>query len=257
MRLRVDILQLLGGRVERKAEELVGYLRQVLAESIHQHWQTPDEDTRVPQELARSDELARHIERRLLDESDNLVYLGLGATDARLAELYVAILDVRVHRPRAKGHYPVVRVDHLDGVAYITAELLVAEYRVVRRRNDHIGVRVDLVDDRCRVSDAGCRVAAKRLAQHLIVKQIGNLLAHLGLVSLRGDDDDVLARAHRLKTTEGALQHRLVGAHQVYELLGLRHRAQRPEAAAEATGHYDAEVIWIQLFQCRISGLRG
>ena len=116
-------------------------------------------------------------------------------------------------------------VGHVDCVGNVAFELCRTENRMVGWRNYDIRIGVDSGDNGCRIGDAGSRIAAERLAENLIVKQVGNLAANLCLMDLGGDNNDVLAWADALESAESRLYERFSCAHKVNKLFGLVDRA--------------------------------
>lgn len=235
---------LLRGR-QREREESIGHLGEILPEILHQHRETPDEDARIPIELAGIDELHSHIDRRFLGESLDLVEERGEGERGAVVELDIAIFDIRVGRLDADSDDPIVVSHDIDSGSHIMQEMVEAEDSMVGRRDDDDGLGVHGIDDGGGIGDARCGIAAKRFAEDLIVGEAGDLPAYHVDAALCGDDDDIRTWAYLLEAAESRLQHRFAGTQDINKLFGVIEMAQRPEAAAGAAGHNYAKDIVI------------
>ena len=133
-----------------------------------------------------------------------------------------------------------MRGGEVEALADDGAEGPLVEDEVIRRRDDHFGLGIDLLQKVGRVGDAGGRVAADGLAQHLLGPQLGQMLEHELLVAAVRDDQKALGRNHRREPFEGVSDEGFARPQNIEELFGHRLSAFGPEAAADAARHDDA-----------------
>lgn len=83
------------------------------------------------------------------------------------------------------------RVGELEAFADDRAEIVLVEDQVIRRRDDHLGIGV--LPEQCigRIGDAGGRIAADRLAEHLFLPDFGDMLQHQILVFVVRHDEEI------------------------------------------------------------------
>lgn len=185
---------------------------QVLLEGLDDRADLPDEDARVPEELARLEKDLCQLEVGLFGEALDL------ADEAVVRDLDVSVACVGTGGLDAHGHQRVVAGGEVEALADDGAEVLLVEDQVVRRGDDHFGPGVALHERVGRIGDAGGRVAADRLAEHLLRGDLGDVLQHQVLVFDVGHHEKVLGRDHLGKSFVGVADEGLTCSEDVEEL---------------------------------------
>ena len=208
-------------------------LRRMGAKLRHDGRDTPDEYAGVPEIGAGGKIFLGGCEVRLLLELTHLDNL-LGTI---LFCEYVAVAGLRTSRLDPYRHYAVPFRSEIQRLAYNIGESLLIHDKRVRRCHHNIGLRADRRDLPTGVGDAGSRVTRLRLGKDVALRDQRQLLPHDSDVVLRGDNPEVRWIAHRREPVEGQLYHRLTYSKQIHELLRPFRCADRPQAAADPSGH--------------------
>ena len=162
------------------------------------------------------------------------------ADEAVVRDLDISVARVGTGGLDAHGHQGVVAGGEVEALADDGAEVLLVEDQVVRRGDDHFGPGVALHERVGRIGDAGGRVAADRLAEHLLRGDLGDVLQHQVLVFDVGHHEKVLGRDHLGKSFVGVADEGFSRSEDVEELLRTRLPALGPEASSDASRHDDA-----------------
>ena len=175
-------------------------LRQVLAYSLDDILHLPNEDTRIPEELARLYKYLRQLQVRLLGEALHTRNLRVVA----LLDISVACLGTT--RCDADGHQGVVVGCKVDGILHDRVELSLVEDEVVGRGHNHHCIGCEVAQVVCCIADARCSVAAYRLAEYLVLLNLGNMLQDELLVASICHHDEILGRHKVCKSFVGHSQ---------------------------------------------------
>lgn len=212
-------------------------LGQVFAEGFDDGLHLPDEDPRIPVELAGLKEGLRQLEVGFFGEALDL------ADGVVVRDLNVAVARVGARGFDAHGQQGVVPVGELEAFADDRAEIVLVEDQVIRRRDDHLGIGV-LPEQRIgRIGDAGGRIAADRLAEHLFLPDFGDMLQHQILVFVVRHDEEIPGGDDFCEALVGMADKRFSGSQDVEELFWHRLPALGPETRSDAAGHDDTIFI--------------
>ena len=212
-------------------------LGQVFAEGLDDGLHLPDEDTRIPVELAGLEEGLRQLEIGLFGEALDF------ADGVVVRNLDVAVTRIGACGFDAHGQQCVVPVGEFEALADDRAEIVLVEDQVIRRRDDHFGVGV-LPEQRIgRIGDAGGRIAADRLAEHLFLPDFGDVLQYQILVFVVRHDEEIPGGDDFCKALVGVADKRFPGSEDVEELFWHRLPALGPETRSDAAGHDDTIFI--------------
>ena len=208
-------------------------LGQVFAEGFDDGLHLPDEDPRIPVELAGLEEGLRQLEVGFFGEALDL------ADGVVVRDLDVAVARVGARGFDAHGQQGVVPVGELEALADDRAEIVLVEDQVIRRGDDHLGIGV-LPEQRIgRIGDAGGRIAADRFAEYLPFADFGDVFEYEVLVFMVGHDEKVLGGDDFCKAFVSVADKRFSRSQYVEELFGHRLPALGPEARTDAAGHDD------------------
>ena len=94
-----------------------------------------------------------------------------------------------------------------------------------------------------RIGDAGGRIAADRLAEHLFLPDFGDVLQYQILVFVVRHDEEIPGGDDFCKALVGVADKRFPGSEDVEELFWHRLPALGPETRSDAAGHDDTIFI--------------
>ena len=93
-------------------------------------------------------------------------------------------------------------------------------HQLVGRRNDDIGIGIGTLNAHIGPSHTGCRVTIDRLHQDIMLREIGQLLAHQLVILLTGTDKYILERYYFRKPIESSLKLSATDSEKVDKLFG-------------------------------------
>lgn len=213
-------------------------LREVAFERRKDALRRPDEDSGIPQVVARRQVAHGGLQIRLLAERGNRRNLPGGCG------LDIAVARIGTRRADADRHQRIARFGKLHAGGDVAAELLLVEDKVVGRRHDHRRRRLQRFEAEGRIGDTGGRITSDGFAQHLLGPELGELLENQLPVGGIRHDQKVLRRDDWRKTLERMADEALPRTQNIEKLLGEVASAGRPEAAADSSGHDDAVTIY-------------
>ena len=194
----------LGGGVELLGADVEACrnVRQMATDGLQNGVDVPDEEARVPEELAAVHEDLRQLAVGLFGE-------GLDLDEVTLT--FVAALDVAVARLGsggfdAEGDQSAMLGHEVERLADVVEELVFLEDEVVRGGHDDVSLRAAGFDAVGGVGDAGRGVAPSGFGQDLVVGQEGQLLVHHPDVAPIGDNVDVFLGDDFRKAVDRHLQ---------------------------------------------------
>ena len=229
---------------------LLGYHWLVLGDARCDGLNIPHEDAGIPEEVACSEVLFGSGKVGFFLEgthATNLTFDGFFG-------LHVAIARFGTGGLNTNSYNGIVFVGIVQGIAYHPTELLGIHHHGIGRGHHHIGRGVILTDAPAGSGDAGCRVAGSGLGQDMVGRNVGQLLTDNLDVGGIGHHPEVPHRADALEAVDGELNQRPPATQDVYELLRVLGRAQRPESAAYTPRHdYYVVVSHYMLLNCFLS----
>ena len=194
-----------------------------------------------------------------LEESYKVMGDGEKDTDTLLAwekikELYenqetldVTVSGVRAVRPDADGHHRPPVLGEFGRFDDRPAEFVLVEDQVVCRRHDHRRIRIDRFQPPGGIGDARGRVASHRFAEHLALPDFRNVPQYLLFITVVGHDQEIFRRNDSGEPFVGVPDEAFSGSEDVEELFRCRTAADRPETAADASGHDDAVSVVVHM----------
>jgi len=192
----------------------------------------PNEDPGVPQVAALLHEPGGRGGVGLFDEA--LDQRNLAGGVQRLPDLDVAVAGGRMRRHDAqRDQVPALRAAH--GLPQGRDEALIVADEVIGWQDERHLVRLATGEDR-REPGGNRGGARQRLPQHVVRRQLGELLLGGAHMCLARDDVDVVRLQQRAEPSHGLLQQaRLAGQRE--ELLGRSATGERPETGPRPPGH--------------------
>ena len=137
-------------------------------------------------------------------ERFHLVYIFLSL----FTDLNIAVARFRSYRRYSERKQCVMFLDKFKAPYYARLEFPLAGDQMVARRHYHRCLRIACFDMIGRPCYARCCIAASRLQQDTVVRQIGQLLLHQRCIGFVGDNYYIFLRHYRQHTVIAHLQQR-------------------------------------------------
>ena len=118
---------------------------------------------------------------------------------------------------------------------------------MVCRRHDHRRIRIDRFQPPSGIGDARGRVASHRFAEYLVLPDFRNVPQYLLFITVVGHDQEIFRRNDSGEPFVGVPDEAFSGSEDVEELFRRRTAADRPETAADASGHDDAVSVVVHM----------
>ena len=164
-----------------------------------------------------------------------------------VVDLDVTVSGVRAVRPDADGHHCPPVLGEFGRFDDRPAEFVLVEDQVVCRRHDHRRIRIDRFQPPGGIGDARGRVASHRFAEHLALSDFRNVPQYLLFITVVGHDQEIFRRNDSGEPFVGVPDEAFSGSEDVEELFRCRTAADRPETAADASGHDDAVSVVVHM----------
>lgn len=174
-------------------------------EGVDDGLHVPEEDARVPEEIALLDVLLRSLKVWLLAEPVHTEYLLVAWRAGAEVGLYVAVACLGACGLHAKGDYGIGLASELQALCYHSPELLRIGHEVIAWRYDDVGLWVFLLYAPADVGYAWRGVAATGLEQDVPDGYLRELLVDNVRILAVGDHPHVLRVADTLETVVGEL----------------------------------------------------
>ena len=160
-----------------------------------------------------------------------------------VAYLHIAIARLGARRFHTHRQQSVVVADELESLANILLEGFLVVHVHIGRRNNQIGIFTLAQHPVASPRHTRCCVAVDGLRHEVVLRKVGQLLAHQVSVVLIGVDVYVLSRDDSGKPIVGLLQLCAARAKEINKLLGVFLTADGPKATTFATSQDDAKIF--------------